>query len=46
MYEEMLEENLLDCMECASCSYVCPSGIPLVQSFRVAKAINRERKVA
>ncbi|MBC8258866.1 MAG: electron transport complex subunit RsxC [SAR324 cluster bacterium] len=46
LYEEMLEENLMDCMECASCSYVCPSGIPLVQSFRVAKAVNRERKVA
>lgn len=43
-YEDMLEYNILDCMECASCSYVCPSNIPLVQRFRVAKGVLRERK--
>lgn len=26
------------CMECGSCSYVCPARRPLVQSFRLAKA--------
>jgi electron transport complex protein RnfC len=41
-YEEMLGLNLYDCMECGSCSYVCPSNIPLVQRFRVAKGILRE----
>ncbi len=44
LYEEMESMHLMDCMECGCCSYVCPSGIPLVQSFRVAKAILRERK--
>ena len=44
LYEEMKQAHLMDCMECACCSYVCPSGIPLVQSFRVAKAILRERE--
>ncbi len=34
--------HLNDCFECGCCSYVCPSGIPLVQYFRIAKAINRE----
>ena len=38
--------NLMDCFECGSCSYVCPSNIPLVQRFRVAKSIIRERKAA
>ena len=38
--------NLMDCFECGCCSYVCPSNIPLVQRFRVAKAIIRERKAA
>ena len=44
MYEEMEPLHIMDCFECASCSFVCPSGIPLVQSFRVAKGIIRERK--
>ncbi len=35
--------HLLDCFECGCCSYVCPSGIPLVQYFRIAKAIYRKR---
>jgi Na+-translocating ferredoxin:NAD+ oxidoreductase subunit C len=43
-YEEMAKDyNLNDCFECGCCSYVCPSNIPLVHFFRVAKAINRER---
>jgi electron transport complex protein RnfC len=36
--------HLNDCFECGCCSYVCPSGIPLVQYFRIAKAINRENR--
>jgi electron transport complex protein RnfC len=32
------EQNLMDCFECGSCSFVCPSHIPLVQRFREAKA--------
>ena len=42
-YDEMMEYDLMDCMLCGSCSYVCPSNIPLVQYFRIAKAINREQ---
>ncbi|HEX5133198.1 MAG TPA: electron transport complex subunit RsxC [Candidatus Krumholzibacteria bacterium] len=41
-YESMRGLHLMDCMECGSCSYVCPSNIPLVQRFRVAKALLRE----
>ena len=44
-YERMAEDyNLMDCFECGSCSYVCPSHIPLVQRFRESKAIVRERQ--
>ena len=44
-YEEMEADlHLKDCFECACCSYVCPSHIPLVQYFRIAKQMNRERK--
>lgn len=43
-YGEMVEEHhLLDCFECGCCSYVCPSNIPLVQYFRIAKAMHREQ---
>jgi electron transport complex protein RnfC len=43
-YEEMAERYNLDrCFECGCCSYVCPSHIPLVQQFRIAKAVNREK---
>jgi electron transport complex protein RnfC len=42
-YRHMAERFFLnDCFECGCCSYVCPSHIPLVQYFRIAKAINRE----
>ncbi|MEZ5400999.1 MAG: electron transport complex subunit RsxC [Bryobacteraceae bacterium] len=45
MYEEMEGGfHLNDCFECGCCSYVCPANIPLVQQFRVAKQMNRERK--
>ncbi|MCF8257144.1 MAG: electron transport complex subunit RsxC [Flavobacteriales bacterium] len=43
LWEEMEENHLFDCFECGSCSFVCPSAIPLVQSFRVSKGLLRER---
>lgn len=43
-YTEMASaHHLNDCFECGCCSYVCPSNIPLVQYFRIAKASNREQ---
>lgn len=46
-YEAMESEfHLNDCFECGCCTYVCPSHIPLVQEFRIAKAMNRQRKTA
>ena len=42
-WDEMVKYHIWDCMECGSCSYVCPSNIPLVQRFRVAKAMLKEQ---
>ncbi len=43
-YDVMAEDfHLKDCIECGCCSFVCPSSIPLVQYFRIAKSILRER---
>ena len=36
-YEEMVENNLGDCMLCGCCSFVCPSNIPLSQLFAMSK---------
>jgi electron transport complex protein RnfC len=38
--------HVADCFECASCSYVCPSYIPLVQLIRMGKAMVRQRKAS
>jgi len=36
-YQRMADDyHLMDCFECGSCSFVCPSHIPLVQLFRVS----------
>jgi electron transport complex protein RnfC len=45
-YQEMVGDyNLMDCMLCGSCSYVCPSNIPLSQMFALAKgAVRREQQ--
>ncbi|MBR2434087.1 MAG: electron transport complex subunit RsxC, partial [Lentisphaeria bacterium] len=45
---DLAEQNfVMDCMECGSCAYVCPSKRPLVQHFRRAKAeINAIRHAA
>ena len=44
-FESMAERlNLMDCFECGCCTFVCPSHIPLVQHFRVAKAAVRRAK--
>lgn len=46
-YDQMGEQfHLGDCFECGCCTYVCPSSIPLVQQFRVAKQVLREKAAA
>ena len=45
-YEDMEALHLTDCMLCGSCSYVCPSNIPLAQLFAFSKSALRKRKTA
>jgi electron transport complex protein RnfC len=45
-YEEMEALHLADCMLCGSCSYVCPSNLPLAQMFQASKAALRRIKTA
>ncbi|MGL6603528.1 4Fe-4S binding protein, partial [Aeromonas hydrophila] len=32
-----LPPSLFDCIECGACAWVCPSEIPLVQYYKIAK---------
>ena len=34
--------NLMDCIECGSCSFTCPGKLPLVECFRKGKQMLRE----
>ncbi|MGI6525343.1 MAG: electron transport complex subunit RsxC [Bdellovibrionota bacterium] len=44
-YEEMADKyHLNDCFECGCCSFTCTAQIPLVQQFRIAKQVLRERR--
>lgn len=45
-FEKCEEYHAVDCIECGSCSYVCPSKRPLVESIRLAKReiLNRRKK--
>ena len=36
--------GVLDCVECGTCSYVCPAHMLLVQRFRVGKQLLRAKK--
>ncbi len=36
--ERLQDFRLFDCIECGCCSYVCPSHIPLVERYRLAKS--------
>ncbi len=37
--------NGMDCMECGSCSFICPANRHLVQSIRTAKAAVRAKQI-
>lgn len=42
--DEALEANLMDCIECGCCSFICPAKRPLLEYIRAGKARIRSRK--
>ena len=36
MWEEAKEHNILDCIKCGTCSYVCPAKRRLVQAYEAS----------
>ena len=43
--EALNQHHVQACFECGSCSYVCPSHIPLVHAIRMGKKLVREAQV-
>jgi electron transport complex protein RnfC len=44
--DEAVAVGLMDCIECGSCTYMCPARIKLVQRFRVGKGRLRIKQAA
>jgi len=40
----MKDKNVIDCVECRSCEYICSSKIPIVTKIKAGKAAVRELK--
>jgi len=38
LFERAAAERITDCMECGSCSYICPASRPLLDYVRLAKS--------
>ncbi|WP_088656042.1 electron transport complex subunit RsxC [Geofilum rhodophaeum] len=38
IWDRAEEENIMDCIECGSCSFTCPSSRPLLDYIRLGKA--------
>ena len=43
-WEGMKQQNVMDCVECRCCEYICSSKIPLVTKIKAGKAAVREMK--
>jgi electron transport complex protein RnfC len=46
MYEEAQKRNVMDCMECGSCSYICPAKINILHKIRTCKTYLTRQKAA
>ena len=40
----MKQQNVMDCIECRCCEYICSSKIPLIKKIKAGKAAVREMK--
>ncbi|HUX97170.1 MAG TPA: electron transport complex subunit RsxC [Bacteroidales bacterium] len=38
LFERAEQEKITDCMECGSCSFICPAGRPLLDYIRLGKS--------
>ena len=43
-WQELKDRNIMDCIECRSCEYICSSKIPLLSKIKAGKAAVRGLK--
>lgn len=43
-WEEIGKYNLMDCIECGSCAYICPANRPLTEAIKIGKSKLRAMK--
>ena len=43
-WQGMKDKNVMDCIECRCCEYICSSKIPLVSKIKAGKSAVREMK--
>ena len=43
-WQGMMDMNILDCLECRCCEYICSSKIPLVEKIKAGKSAIRGMK--
>ena len=46
MLEALERANVMDCIECGACTYICPGRLHLVQAFRAGKQKINNAKAA
>ena len=44
-YQEAKKIHVLDCIECGSCSYICPARVPLTDYCKLAKYENTQKEI-
>lgn len=45
LWQEMKDSNAMDCIECGSCSWVCPANKPLLDYVKIGKIEIRKKKL-
>lgn len=43
-WEQLGQYNLMDCIECGSCAYICPANRPLTEAIKIGKSKLRAMK--
>ena len=46
MYDALMEWDVMDCMECGICAYICPAQRPIVHLIRMVKPTVRKMQRA
>lgn len=43
-WDKLPPYNLMDCIECGSCAYICPANRPLTEAIKIGKSKLRAMK--